>query len=1065
MSSGAQQAQFYFPTGTDIYSTKIDFGTLITGESQTIPSSAPYTLFLNYVPQTGTTVVDFGAYTEVTGTPGFNQYQVTYSGTSAGELLFNGLNAGSIINVGYTAAGDIAKSFFFNDLQQSLTTIENYIQSGLGITGTFLPLTGGQMVGNITMNGADLVPLSSGSSTLGSTGIPFSAVIADAFTAQSISDPGATTSISFTPSDISIISDSGVSIDADVITTIAGGNSELVLSDNQISINAPSSQISILSTGINIAGSVVPSISSAFDLGSSGLRWGTIYAAAIDTPGFDTKYVQRAGDTMAGDLYFLSGSTLKASSISNSNTSNITISAVGNTNLGGTIISLDGSAGINLNSPGPINIGTTAIADPTQLLMGTSISAAAASAYDIGSETYPFNNVYANNFVGINLSGSFVARSGDSMGGDLVMTVGATGTQPTIWVENLSALNGVGILNIDANQINTTAINNIAFNIGSSGIQKLEIGSSQIYFSDNFLPSSGDSYDLGGPSNYIRDAYIRNLHASGLASGTNLTNAILTDPILTGTMTTLPGAIIGTSGTPLGTLWVDNIITNASTGVYVAKAGDSMLGNLTFTGTANILSASSGTTDIGTAANPFGTIYADNIQSTGVDGQYVRLIGDTMSGPLGVANINSTGAFVLSGTSTVNMYGSQMAMQGQQITLQTDTGAIIIDGQTEIQSLINGATRTVVNTSGSEFYSNLYPDVSGTRTVGTPDRPFQAIYADYIVPTAVSGTGNFVLKVGDTMVGDLNFSSGIGIQLVQSGTSDIGSSASPLQAVYADNYYVGATPVFGAFVATSGGTMTGDLLYNPAGATWTLGAGAAGKSLALSSPSGITLSGGGDITLSNGGDLIHTPGGDVSFSHGGEFTISNGGGFDYTGGGQFNVSNGATGTSITSASFDVTTGGFGFYSDGYGHSEVKGASGEYVRNSGGSVFLGAAGTNRLQISFSGATFSTNILPSGSGTLSVGTASDPFQSVYTHNINGQAATTQIYNEIPTPAANGIITTFYTTYAPYSNTARVYRAGLRQTPGGVDYTLSGSGVTFAVAPISGDNILIDYERVLF
>jgi len=1061
MSSGAQDAQLLFPTGTDIYSTKLDFGTAITGESQTIPSVAAYTLFLDYAPQSGT--VSIPGFTEVGATPGLNQFAGIYSGTNAGLMEFNGANGGSAITVSYTAAGDRARAVYFNDLQDSVVTIENYIISGLGITGTFLALAGGQMIGNIVMNGADIVPLSSGSSSLGSSGVPFSSITTNALTAQTISDASSTATISFGPSLATIASNSGVSIDGDTITTIAGGNSELVLQNGSVAINAPSSQLSILVTGTNIAGSVLPSITSVYNLGSSGSRWGTIFADAISTPGFDTKYVARAGDSMLGNLSMGTG-TLRASTITNGNSSSINITSSGDTSVGASSVNLTAAYDINLNAPGNILLGTTATASPLQLLMSAEIQADTASAYDIGSAGFPFKTIYADNVVGANFSGNFVARSGDSMEGDLVMSVGATGTQPTIYTENIAALSGVGILNIDTGQLNVTAQNNMAFNIGSSGIQKLQIGASEIYFSDNFLPSSGDAYDLGGPSNYIRDAYIRNLHASGLASGTNLTNAILTDPILTGTMTTLPGAIIGTSGTPLGTLWVDNIITNASTGVYVAKAGDSMLGNLTFTGTANILSASSGTTDIGTAANPFGTIYADNIQSTGVDGQYVRLIGDTMSGPLGVANINSTGAFVLSGTSTVNMYGSQMAMQGQQITLQTDTGAIIIDGQTEIQSLINGATRTVVNTSGSEFYSNLYPDVSGTRTVGTPDRPFQAIYADYIVPTAVSGTGNFVLKIGDTMVGDLNFSSGIGIQLVQSGTSDIGSSASPLQAVYADNYYVGATPVFGAFVATSGGTMTGDLLYNPAGATWTLGAGAAGKSLALTSSSGVSISASSDITMSNAGDFIATPGSDVSFSHGGQFTVANSGGFDYTGSGQFNVSTGGSGTSITSTDFEVTTSGYGFYSKN-NHSEVKGASGEYVRTSGGSVLLGAAGTNRLQISFSGATFSTNLVPEASGTRSVGEVSNPFSDLYVESINGQTATTQIYNEIPAEVADGINTVFYTTYAPYSNTARVYRAGLRQTPGGVDYTLAGSGITFAIAPISGDNILIDYERVLF
>ena len=118
MSSGAQPAQFFFPTGTDVFSTKLDYGTVISGESHVIPSSSPYAFYLSYVPLSGT--VSIPGYNEAFSAPGANQFQITYTGVNAGYSLFNGVNSSQSVSVSYTAAGDIVKAFFFNNLQQSI---------------------------------------------------------------------------------------------------------------------------------------------------------------------------------------------------------------------------------------------------------------------------------------------------------------------------------------------------------------------------------------------------------------------------------------------------------------------------------------------------------------------------------------------------------------------------------------------------------------------------------------------------------------------------------------------------------------------------------------------------------------------------------------------------------------------------------------------------------------------------------------------------------------------------------------------------------------------------------
>ncbi len=69
---------------------------------------------------------------------------------------------------------------------------------------------------------------------------------------------------------------------------------------------------------------------------------------------------------------------------------------------------------------------------------------------------------------------------------------------------------------------------------------------------------------------------------------------------------------------------------------------------------------------------------------------------------------------------------------------------------------------------------------------------------------------------------------------------------------------------------------------------------------------------------------------------------------------------------------------------------------------------------------------------------------------------------ITNETPTGTVNGSNVTFTLANAPAAGTLQLYRNGVRQQAGaGADYTLSGSTITFAVSPLSGDILLADYS----
>lgn len=61
--------------------------------------------------------------------------------------------------------------------------------------------------------------------------------------------------------------------------------------------------------------------------------------------------------------------------------------------------------------------------------------------------------------------------------------------------------------------------------------------------------------------------------------------------------------------------------------------------------------------------------------------------------------------------------------------------------------------------------------------------------------------------------------------------------------------------------------------------------------------------------------------------------------------------------------------------------------------------------------------------------------------------------------PTGVINGVNTIFTLPTVP-GPVVLVYRNGVLQQPGGSDYTLSGSTVTFAIAPLLGDILLVVY-----
>lgn len=68
-------------------------------------------------------------------------------------------------------------------------------------------------------------------------------------------------------------------------------------------------------------------------------------------------------------------------------------------------------------------------------------------------------------------------------------------------------------------------------------------------------------------------------------------------------------------------------------------------------------------------------------------------------------------------------------------------------------------------------------------------------------------------------------------------------------------------------------------------------------------------------------------------------------------------------------------------------------------------------------------------------------------------------TQIFGEAPTGVKNGSNTAFTLAHTPQTGSTALYRNGLREVLG-VGYTVSAATITFTTAPLSSDEIAVDY-----
>ena len=94
-----------------------------------------------------------------------------------------------------------------------------------------------------------------------------------------------------------------------------------------------------------------------------------------------------------------------------------------------------------------------------------------------------------------------------------------------------------------------------------------------------------------------------------------------------------------------------------------------------------------------------------------------------------------------------------------------------------------------------------------------------------------------------------------------------------------------------------------------------------------------------------------------------------------------------------------------------------------------------------------------------GTTPVDLWADPT----THRLLVDMSGAAVDNEIPSGTINGSNVTFTLANTPISGSEHVYLNGARQLVGaGNDYTISSATITFATAPPTGSNLLVDYRQ---
>lgn len=297
----------------------------------------------------------------------------------------------------------------------------------------------------------------------------------------------------------------------------------------------------------------------------------------------------------------------------------------------------------------------------------------------------------------------------------------------------------------------------------------------------NIFNSNSGTNSLGTPSLPFESLYANNVFVSGGSIG-NGVFVYVTGDSMSGSLTLGTGnsllsggsgvSNIGSPSNPFLNGYIKNIfIENITSPLqFLPVTGGSINGEVTFTSSANlvlqpgsdIVPSTSGNNDIGTAANPFNTIYANNLFATGTTGAFVLKAGDTMSGDL----IMDFGSKIITPEVRILDFGSQVLISA----IPASGGYINIPSGGSI----------LINSTGSHATGVR---IIGAVTIGSG--AFASGDSSLGVGMGVLTTGNFSLAVGFESKAFGEYSAAFGQGSIASG---LGSHAEGNQSIAFGNY-------------------------------------------------------------------------------------------------------------------------------------------------------------------------------------------------------------------------------------------------------------------------------------
>lgn len=124
-----------------------------------------------------------------------------------------------------------------------------------------------------------------------------------------------------------------------------------------------------------------------------------------------------------------------------------------------------------------------------------------------------------------------------------------------------------------------------------------------------------------------------------------------------------------------------------------------------------------------------------------------------------------------------------------------------------------------------------------------------------------------------------------------------------------------------------------------------------------------------------------------------------------------------------------------------------------------SSYVGQASITTIGTISTGTVPGTLVSNTPAGGIAATTAQAAINELDTEKIG---TTNFVFSEVPSGTVNGTNAAFTLANTPTSGTVMLYLNGVRQKGGGVDYSISGTTITFTTAPDTGGILLVDYMK---